>query len=506
MREAVSLKEAASLLPKRPTLFFSALKEESGIALTGVGGPTIGDEAPQEERLRGNLVVATDFFNHIVADFFGRGPDDTGRERVGSDAGATSEEMTTAQRTIGVDGHTIGAGGEERLAIGHGGDDHLSTFGLAQVYGVADAGRGVEVVGGGLEALPVFLFVGGIVAEEEHVVGGAVHLRGPSGIAFFEIVLDFGAGHLDDVKAVFVFVEVEHVAHGDGALGDFGIEGEGGGEGDVGSAHFELHLVDEIDKGRGAEEGGASAHRGFVAADDLGGVGFDGFKLFLEAGHEIGIGLLVVDADQGTGKALLDHALSGIAAHTDVGLGHVFGVVAGIEDERLLAGHLVGNPAVGQTVVMSAEDDVDVGHLLGNLVGGVFEHGAAGTFLTYSAVHQDHHDVGLTGAAHNGDHAAGIFELVSKLEARPGGGGNLLRDGGCDETEETDLHTVYLLHGVGGEITLLGSDVAHIGTEHRESTVVHPAIVDAVPGLDVVVAGSGTHGFEVVDHGGSEVG
>ena len=95
----------------------------------------------------------------------------------------------------------------------------------------------------------------------------------------------------------------------------------------------------------------------------------------------------------------------------------MFGVVAGIEDERLLAGHLVGDPTVGQTVVVSAEDDVDVGHLLGNLVGGVFEHGAAGAFLPYSAVHQDHHDVGLTGAAHDGDHAAGIFELVAKLEA-----------------------------------------------------------------------------------------
>ena len=67
------------------------------------------------------------------------------------------------------------------------------------------------------------------------MVVGRRHLIGPNVIGIFEEVLYFLAREIHHIEHIFIFHEVEHIAHEYVALGDGGIERKGSGERDIGA-------------------------------------------------------------------------------------------------------------------------------------------------------------------------------------------------------------------------------------------------------------------------------
>ena len=71
------------------------------------------------------------------------------------------EEVAAAAGPVGSEGHVERAGGVEGAAVGHGLHADALAAGLGHIYGVMEAGYGVEVIGQSHEG-PAFLVVAGI--------------------------------------------------------------------------------------------------------------------------------------------------------------------------------------------------------------------------------------------------------------------------------------------------------------------------------------------------------
>ena len=69
-------------------------------------------------------------------------------------------------------------------------------------------------------------------------------------------------------------------------------------------------------------------------------------------------------------------------------------------------------------------------------------------------------------------------------------------DGGCNEAEDGNAHTLALDDGVGFQVGLSCLGVCHVGTQHGASAFGYPLVIDAVPRLHIVVA----QGLGIVPH------
>ena len=85
-------------------------------------------------------------------------------------------------------------------------------------------------------------------------------------------------------------------------------------------------------------------------------------------------------------------------------------------------------------------------------------------------------------------------------------GREVFGEGRHGETEDSDFLTPFLHHHIGLEVRLTRSGVHHVGTEDGEVCLSHKAVVDAVTGLDVVVADRHRIVAEVVVHLGYRMG
>ena len=93
-----------------------------------------------------------------------------------------------------------------------------------------------------------------VVAQQHDVVVGRCHGVYPLVVAHFQQFTYFIPFHLHHVEIVFVFVELEHVAHEDVSFFYFAVEGEWSVDGNVSPGHFQLYFMYEVVERRASEE------------------------------------------------------------------------------------------------------------------------------------------------------------------------------------------------------------------------------------------------------------
>ena len=205
---------------------------------------------------------------------------------------------------------------------------------------------------------------------------------------------------------------------------------------------------------------------------------------------------------------ILFHQMAVLIGELYLSLCHVLHIAAGIDAEHLLA-FLVGNPVVVHLMVVSEEDDVEARHLLG--------HSLRSVLLVFISL-----DTALQSGMEQSENQVGLLHILDILHPFLGAAGHLFKlhafpyrlvqpvgNGGCQHTDDTDLHTVDVMRGVGLQS---GIDALRIGlailvfflhdvrTQQRTAYLANPLVVHLMSGLDVVVAHRLCIVFHVVDH------
>ena len=151
-------------------------------------------------------------------------------------------------------------------------------------------------------------------------------------------------------------------------------------------------------------------------------------------------------------------------------------------------------------MVVSAEDDIRLRDRLGEVIANVGSHWARiPLLLPRTTVHKADQEIRLLTQDLRQVGPGGLY-LVSKLEPAPEMGRKVVGEGRHGEPEDGDLLSPFLHHHIGLEVGLTRSGVHHVGSEDGEVRLPHKAVVDAVPGLDVVVADRHRIVAEVVVH------
>ena len=221
---------------------------------------------------------------------------------------------------------------------------------------------------------------------------------------------------------------------------------------------------------------------------------------------EDGIRLFAADIDHIAHDFLFLPFSIGTERHFYVSLCDVHCIGAGIENQGLASTDFIGDRRVGNAVIVSAKEDVDVRNLFCYLESCVIQHAPSGVVLTHTAVHHHHNDVGFGCTAYDGNNTASCFYAIAKIQIFPESFGKPLRNGGRDHAEYADAHSVHFLLYVGREVEFVLTFVYDIGTQYCETAIVHPAIVDGMSGFHVVVAQCTTKVAHFIEHACTKVG
>ena len=295
-------------------------------------------------------------------------PDDAVLQFVLGDTGAECQQFTAAVGAIAVHHHLIPFLLVEWLAVRHPQYPDLLTVGLRQVYFIVDTAGRVEIEGVVLESRAL-LVVSSVVVQSEGVVLGLRHRIGPHVVAVFQVLAHLFARQSQHKHQVLKPVELEHIALCHVACLDHTVEGQRGIKRDLRTRDLHLQVVDQVGKGGVAEETLTRINGVLETANLTRHVFLHGIDLGLEITEHLLVDCLFRHIDNLALDILL-HQMAVLIRKRNLGLCHILHITAGIDAEHLLAG-LVGNPQVMHLMVMSEEDDVESGHLLGDGLCGI---------------------------------------------------------------------------------------------------------------------------------------
>ena len=186
-----------------------------------------------------------------------------------------------------------------------------------------------------------------------------MHLCSPARVGVLEVALDLASRQLHGVEVVGEGAELEQVTHVDLARRQHGTRLERGGEGDLRLHGLQLHAVDDVHVGRGAEEGIDATYLGLQRTDFAGEVVLDGALLTGEGLEEGRVWGYPLEGDE-AGAELLGDDLVPLLAHGDLDVGDAVEVVGRVDQEDGVAATALGaEPGQLLAVVVPDEQEVD---------------------------------------------------------------------------------------------------------------------------------------------------
>ena len=196
------------------------------------------------------------------------------------------------------------------------------------------------------------------------MIVGRYHRVGPHVITILQMLPYFFSCHAEGEKQILEAVKFKHIRHCHITGFDGRIKGQRGCQRDVGIGDLQLQVVDQVGKGRVAEETVPGIDRRFETTDLLTDVSLYGIDVLLEVCQHLLVDHLVFHVDDRAFDVLVHH-LTVLNSQYDVSLCYILDPAGRIDDEHLLT-FLVGNPFVMYLMVVAEEDHVEAWHFSGN--------------------------------------------------------------------------------------------------------------------------------------------
>ena len=195
-------------------------------------------------------------------------------------------------------------------------------------------------------------------------------------------------------------------------------------------------------------------------------------------------------------------------------LSHILHVARRVNEEHALT-LFVGNPLVVYLVVVSEEDDVEAWYLVCNGCRSVLFVLIGDDTTVLARVEQSKEQIGLLLLLDILHPFLGAAYHLLKLETFPDGFVQPVRDGWCQHTDDTDLHTVLVMNRVGVNtcidmfwlcyLSVLVFLLDDVSTQQRTTNLTDPFVIDLVSWFDIMVANGLSVILHVVDDGGSQI-
>ena len=221
---------------------------------------------------------------------------------------------------------------------------HLVAFGLCDIHLIVDACRRVKVEDKVLKTHTLWIPLHR--TDEQHGVIRRVHLLCPCRITHFQIVFDFLPCEQQSIEVVFKPVEVEKITHPDVTSLDGGVKKEWSTERKIGTAHFQLQILNQVNIGRRTEIGIRHIHTIEECAYLFSGKTLHLMKWVCKMTAER-IGVLVVQRTnivEGTQRFMTGHLALFVYAEIHVNNGYTVSITAGVDARNVtstLRGHFL---------------------------------------------------------------------------------------------------------------------------------------------------------------------
>ena len=412
------------------------------------------------------------------------------------------QQLTAAVGSVAAHHHLVPLALVERLSVRHAQYAHLLSVRLGQVHLVVYARCRVEVEGIILESRAL-LVVGRCLVQPQCMVVRRRHRVGPHVVAVLQVLANFLTRHAQHEHQVLESVQFEHVGLPHLTRLDFRVEGQWRGQRYLRLRYLQLQRVYQVSECRVAEEAVARIDGIFELAYTLSHKVLHLPDVLVEVCHHLLVYVLVLHVDDVAADRLLRQPAL-LESQRDVRLGYILHKAARVDAQHLLP-LAVGNPFVVHLMVMSEEDDVEAGNVLGHRLSGILLILVSLDAVVQSRVEQADYQVRLLLLLDVFHPFACTGRHFLKLHALPRRSVQPIGYGRCQHADDTYLHAVLHVHRVGAQtvvdalrlgVAALRALLHDVGPQQRTAHLANPLVVHLVARLYVVVA----HRLRVITH------